>query len=321
MLNDVRQTLRFLAREPPLAVAMLVTLALGIGVTTAIFSVLDAVIIRPLPYRNPDQLVVVWQQDRTVGSWYTVSPANFLDWQRQSEVFDALAAVHQFQDTEFNLTTNATPQTVKGLHVSPELFRVLGVTPVVGRPFTAADAEPGHNAVVILGHELWVSRFGADRGIVGRDIRLNGENVAVIGVMPTAFEVPNEVSGAQLFLPLAWTAAQQQERSIANYFVVGRLKNGVGVTKAAADLDALARRLEREYPVANKDTGVLLDPLREQVVGSVRPSLLVVFAAAAGVLLLACFNLAARFPNGKEGSFCQLFAQTHNLAEDRIQRH
>ena len=292
MLGDVRQTLRFLTREPLLAVAMLVTLALGIGITTAIFSVLDAVIIRPLPYENPDQLVVVWQQDRTVGSWYTVSPANFLDWQRQTEVFDALAAVQQFQDTEFNLTTNATPQTVKGLHVSFELFRVLGVTPVIGRPFTAADAEPGHNAVVILGHELWVSRFGADRGIVGRDIRLNGENVAVIGVMPTAFEVPNEVSRAQLFLPLAWTAVQQQERSIANYFVLGRLKNGVGLTKAAADLDALARSLEREYPVSNKDTGVLLDPLREQVVGTVRPSLLVIFAAAAGVLLLGCFNLA-----------------------------
>jgi len=159
MLGDVRQTLRFLTREPLLAVAMLVTLALGIGITTAIFSVLDAVIIRPLPYRNPDQLVVVWQQDRTVGSWFTVSPANFLDWQRQTDVFDALAAVQQFQDTEFNLTTNATPQTVKGLHVSFELFRVLGVTPVIGRPFTAADAEPGHNAVVILGHELWVSRI------------------------------------------------------------------------------------------------------------------------------------------------------------------
>jgi putative ABC transport system permease protein len=292
MLDDVRQTFRFLVREPLLAVAMLVTLALGIGITTAIFSVLDAVIIRPLPYKNPDQLVVVWQQDRTDGSWFTVSPANFLDWQRQTGTFDALAAVQQFQDVEFNLTSDATPQTVKGVHFSSELFRVLGVTPVLGRPFTSEDAEPGHNSVVILGHELWVSRFGADRGIVGRDIRLNGENVTVIGVMPTAFEVPNEVTRAQLFLPLGWTAAQRQERRIANYLVLGRLKNGVGRTRAAADLDAFARQLEREYPASNKDTGVLLDPLRDQVVGTVRPSLLVIFAAAAGVLLLACFNLA-----------------------------
>src|SRR5947207_5348860 len=124
---------------------MLVTLALGIGVTTAIFSVLDAVIIRPLPYQDPDQLVVVWQQDRTVGSWGTVSPANFLDWQRQTEIFDALAAVQQFQDVEFNLANDAIPQTVRGLHVSSELFRVLRVMPVIGRPFTAADGAPAHN--------------------------------------------------------------------------------------------------------------------------------------------------------------------------------
>ena len=290
MLDDVRQTLRFLAREPLLAVAMLVTLALGIGITTAIFSVLDAVIIRPLPYNTPDQLVVVSEQDRTDGSPSTVSPANFLDWQRQSEVFDALAAVQQFQNIEFNLTTDAIPQTVKGIHFSPELFRVLGVTPIIGRPFSPEDVEPGRNSVVILGHELWVSRFGADRGIVGHDIRLNGENVTVIGVMPIAFEVP--IISAQLFLPLAWTPAQRQERSIANYLVLGRLKDGVGLAKAAADMDSLARRLEREYPVSNKDGGVLLDPLREQVIGTVRPSLLVIFAAASGVLLLGSFNLA-----------------------------
>jgi putative ABC transport system permease protein len=290
MLDDVRQTLRFLAREPLLAVAMLVTLALGIGITTAIFSVLNAVIIRPLPYNTPDQLVVVSEQDRTDGSPSTVSPANFLDWQRQSEVFDALAAVQQFQNIEFNLTTDAIPQTVKGVHFSPELFRVLGVTPIIGRPFSPEDVEPGHDSVVILGHELWVSRFGADRSIVGRDIRLNGEHVTVIGVMPTAFEVP--IISAQLFLPLAWTPAQQQERSIANYLVLGRLKDGVGLARAAADMDSLARRLERDYPVTNKDGGVLLDPLREQVIGTVRPSLLVIFAAAAGVLLLGSFNLA-----------------------------
>jgi predicted permease len=292
MLDDVRQTLRFLAREPFLAVAMLVTLALGIGMTTAIFSVVDAVIIRPLPFKHPDQLVVVWQQDRMDRSWFTVSPANFLDWQRQTEVFDALAAVQQFRDVEFNLTTDATPQTVKGVHFSSELFRVLGVMPIIGRPFTSEDADAGRNSVVILGHELWASRFGADGGIVGRDIRLNGENVRVIGVMPRAFEVPNEVIRAQLFLPLAWTAVERQERRIANYLVLGRLKNGVGLTSAAADLDVLARRLEREHPESNKDTGVRLELLREQIVGTVRPSLLVIFAAAAGVLLLACFNLA-----------------------------
>ncbi len=123
MLADVRQTLRFLATEPLLAVAMLGTLALGIGTTTAIFSVLNAVIIQPLPYKNPDQLAVVWKQDRTDGSWFTASPANFLDWQQQTEVFDSHAAIQQFQEIDFNVSTDGTPQTVKGVHVSAELFR------------------------------------------------------------------------------------------------------------------------------------------------------------------------------------------------------
>jgi putative ABC transport system permease protein len=290
MLSDVRQTIRFLIREPALAVTMLLTLAIGIGMTTAIFSVLDAVILRPLPYSNPDQLVVVWQQDRTDRSWFTVSPANFLDWQRQTSMFDELAAVQQFQDIEFSLTTAAMPETVNGVHFSPELFRVLRVAPAIGRTFTPDDAEPGRDAVVILGHELWVSRFGSDRSIVGRDIRLNGKSLTVIGVMPAGFDVP--LIRAQLYLPLAWTPAQRQERRIANYLVLGRLKDGVSLATAATALDSLARALERQYPGVNKDTGILLDPLREQVVGNVRPSLMVIFAAAAGVLLLACFNLA-----------------------------
>ena len=292
MLDDVHQTFRFLRREPLLAAAMLTTLALAIGSTTAIFSVLDAVIIRPLPFTNPEELVVVWQQDRTSGAWFTVSPANFLDLQKQTAVFDSLAAVQQFQETDFNLTSGAAPETVKGIRVSPELFRVLGVRPSIGRPFTAADSESGSARVVVLAHDLSTARFGADPRAVGTSIRLNGEVATVIGIMPPAFEVPNEVVHAQLLLPITWNAAQRQERSVANYFVIGRLNRGVGIAKASDDLDRVARRLEREYPVDNKDTGVLVQPLREQMVGTVRPALLIVFAAAASVLALACFNLA-----------------------------
>jgi len=237
MLDDVRQTLRFLRREPLLAAAMLATLALAIGSTTAIFSVLDAVIIRPLSFRNPDELVVVWQQDRTSGAWFTVSPANFLDLQKQTDVFDALAVVQQFQETDFNLTGGAEPETVKGIRVSPDLFRVLGVRPSIGRPFTAADSQSGSTLVVVLAHDLWTTRFGADQSVVGKSIRLNGEVATVVGVMPPTFEVPNEVVHAQLLLPITWNAAQRQERSVANYFVLGRLNRGLSIAKASADLD------------------------------------------------------------------------------------
>jgi putative ABC transport system permease protein len=234
-------------------------------------------------------LVVAWQHDRTDGSWFTVSPANFLDWQRQTGVFDGLAAIQQFHDVEFSLAEGGSSEAVRGVHVSQDLLRVLRVTPTIGRAFTPEDTELDRD-VVILGHDLWVGRFGSDQGIVGRDIRLNGKARRVIGVMPVGFEVP--LIRAQLYLPLAWTAAQRQERRIANYLVLGRLREGVSLRRAAADLEAVAQALAREYPATNKDLGVLLDPLHEQVVGDVRPSLLVMLTAAGGVLLLACFNLA-----------------------------
>ena len=290
LISDVRQALRFYRREPLLAGAMLVTLTLAIGLTTAIFAVLDSVVIRPLPYPDPERLVVAWQHDRSDGSWFTVSPANFLDWQAQTGVFDSLAAIQQFEDVEFSLGTAGAPAAITGIHVSPELFRVLGVAPALGRAFTARDAEPGRDRVVILGHDVWTARFGSDRSIVGRDIRLNGAPFTVIGVMPAGFELP--IVAAQVYLPVAWTPEQRRERRIANYLVVGRLNDQVTLAQASADLDGLARALERQYPATNRDTGILLDPLREQVIGTVRPSLVAMFAAAVGVLLLASFNLA-----------------------------
>src|SRR5262249_17178611 len=181
---------------------------------------------------------------------------------------------------------------VRGIGVCPDRFRLLGVAPSLGRAFTTADSRPESGLVVILQHELWVTRFGMDPTAVGRDIRLNGERATVAGVMPPGFEVPNEVIHGQLLLPIRWTAAERQERGAGSYFVLGRLRSGVTVSQAGAALDVLARRLEGEYPVENKDTGVLIQPLRDQIVGNVRPALLIVFAAAASVLVLACFNLA-----------------------------
>jgi putative ABC transport system permease protein len=293
MLNDIRNTFRFLLRERLLAAAVLATLGIGIGINAAIFSVLDAVVIRPLPYPEADQLVAVWQQDRKDKSPFVASAANFLDWQEQTKVFEALAAIQQFQEREFNLAVGAAPDNVKGVHISPDLFRVLRVNPAMGRAFTHEDAEANHDPVVILSHDLWVSRFGSDPHAVGRDLRLNGSNVRIAGVMPESFAIP--LVEAQIYLPLHWTMAERQERRVANYLVLGRLKNGVSIEAAGALLDSVAWALEQQYPESNKDLGILINPLKDKVVGTLRPILLAIFSAAGCVLLLACLNLANLF--------------------------
>lgn len=290
MLNDIRNTFRFLRREPLLAAVVLATLGIGIGINTAIFSVLDGVVIRPLPYPEADQVVAVWQQDRKDKSPFVVSAANFLDWQKQVSVFESLAAVQQFQKREFNLALAAAPDNVKGVCVSPDLFNVLRVSPAMGRAFTADDAEANHQPVVILSHDLWVGRFGSDPHIIGRDLSVNGSRVTIVGVMPTGFEIP--LVEAQLYLPLNLTIAERQERRIANFLVLGRLQAGVRIEAAMANLDSVAFALEQAYPESNKDVGILLTPLKDKVVGPLRPVLWAIFAAAACVLLLACLTLA-----------------------------
>jgi putative ABC transport system permease protein len=200
MLSDVRRALRILGREPALAASVVLTLGLGVGIATAIFSTLNAVVLQPLPYGDPARLVVAWQQDRTDGSQWVVSPANFLDWQQERRVFAALGAVQQFQDVDFNLTTGSSTEHVRGIRFTPDVLDVLGVRPHLGRTFTQADAD-ARRAVALLSYDLWLSRFARDPAIVGREIVVNGAATSVIGVMPRGFEIP--LVRAQLFLPLA----------------------------------------------------------------------------------------------------------------------
>ena len=292
MLDDIRHTVRFLLREPLLAAAVVVTLGVAMGINTAIFFVLDAVVLRPLPYPSPGQLVEVSQLDRVDGSPFVVSPANFLDWQRETRAFDSLAALQTFQETDYSLATNPAAASVKGLRVSPDLFKVLRVSPVMGRPFAASDAEPGRDMVVIVAHEFWTARLGSDPHAVGKVLRLNGQPLTIVGVMPRGFEVAHPLVRAQIYLPLAWNAEQRSERRIASYVVLGRVKDGMSIAEATAVLDPLGRALEHQYPATNKDTGILLQPLHEVVAGDVGPALVAILGAAGCVLLLACFNLA-----------------------------
>jgi putative ABC transport system permease protein len=293
MFDDARNTFRFLIREPQFALAVLGTLGTAIGINAAIFSVVEAIVIRQLPYPNPDQLVVAWQQDMTDKSHFVVAPANFLDWQREGKAFESLSAVEQFGERDFNMAAAAIPESVKGVRFSAELFQVLQVQPILGRVFSPREVEEGQTSVVVLGHDLWVSRFASDPNVIGRDLRLNGNLARIIGVMPAGFEIP--LVKAQIYLPLRWTPATRQERHTANYLVLGRLRTGVSLAGAAAQLGPVARAIEKAHPDSNKDQGILLEPLRDEVVGKVGPRLLLIFAASGCVLLLACFNLANLF--------------------------
>jgi len=286
---DCRLALRLLRREPTLAASVVLTLGIGVGIATAIFSALDAVVLHPLPYGNPDRLVAVWQTDRTDGSRSVASPGDFHDWRRERGVFAALGAVQQFQDVDFNLSIGPSSEHVRGIRFTPDVFDVLAVQPQLGRRFTPADVD-ARRSVALLAHDLWIARFAGDPAIVGREIVVNGAALTVIGVMPRGFEIP--LVRAQLFLPLLWTPAQQEMRREIGCLVLGRLTPGMSIVAAQARMDEVARALERAYPADNKDSGIAIDPLQDVVVGMIRPTLVILFAAAACVLALACFNLA-----------------------------
>jgi putative ABC transport system permease protein len=287
MIRDARYGLRSLTRSPGFATMAIVTLALGIGANTAIFSAVDAVLLRPLPYPAADELVIVWE-DAT--SWgfprNTPSPANYLDWKEQNRVFADMAAMRY---AGANLTGNGDPEAVTGRLVTPNLFSMLGVQAAIGRTF-APDEERSGAKVVVLTHGLWRRRYGADPTIVGRTIQMNGEPYAVVGVMPASFAFPDR--DAMFFWPLDLTPMRDMRGS---HFltVAARLAPGVTVNRARSDMDRVAKTIAAAHPgQSDANLGAVVVPLREQIAGDARTSLIVLFAAAGCVLLIACANLA-----------------------------
>ncbi len=290
LVADFRFGLRILLRNPGFTLAAIVVLALGIGANTAIFSIVNAVLLRPLPYQGASRIMQVWHVPPAKSfpgmTLFSVSPANYLDWQSQNGSFEQMAA-YGFES--FNVGGGERPEAIRGAAVAPGFFSILRVQPVLGRTFSPEEDRPGQGHVVILGHTVWRDHFAADPGILGRNVLFDGQTYTVVGVMPPKFKFPD---WADLWVPLAWTNEKRAVRGNHNYMVIGRLKPEVAVQQAKADLSAISVRLEQQYPEDDKGWGATVLPLREQIVGDVRPALLVLLGAVAFVLLIACANVA-----------------------------
>lgn len=284
MLNDLRYALRMIFKHRVFTCVAVLALGLGIGANTAIFSVINAVVLRPLPYRNPEQLVTVLHDKAK-----PVAPANYFDLAAQNTSFASIAAAQWWEP---NLTGREQPEHLRGLQLTAQMFQVLGVEPVLGRTFSAEEDQPGRERVVVLSHRLWQRRFGGDAGVVGQQVTFDGESYTIIGVMPAEFQfAPFWATNAELWAPLN-LAARANDRGGQSLRVFARLKPDVTRAMAQAEVATIFRRLEQEHPQANKGLALAVEPLHEQVVGKTRPALLILFGAVSFVLLIACANVA-----------------------------
>ena len=288
--QDIRYALRMLAKNPAFTAIAIIALALGIGANTAIFSVVNAVLLRPLPFKHPEQLVMLWENAAHLGfPKDTPSPANFLDWQKQGQSFSGMAAM---VERSFNLTGVGEPERLEGRRVSANLFDLLGVPALLGRSFVADDDRPGTH-VVLLSHALWQRRFGSDPSVIGRALTLNGENYTVVGIMPPFVQLPGySTRNDQLWVPIAFPQEEASQRG--NHFleVIARLKPGMTLKQAQVEMETIAARLAQQYPDYNKRRGAVVVPLHEQIVGDIKPALLILLGAVGFVLLIACANVA-----------------------------
>ena len=285
--QDVRYALRMMRKNVGFTCIVVVTIALGIGVNTAIFSVVDAVLLRPFPYQAPERLVIL-QERVSAGVGFSPSYPNFADWRIQNTVFDSISAV--CQNESFNLTGAGDPERVQGRLVSAEFFSTLGIKPLLGRNFLAEDDRQNATPTAILSYGFWQRRFGADQGLIGRQLTLNNQSFTVIGIAPANFEFGAE---ADVTVPIGLSAERFKVRGgDPGADVVARLKQNVSEQQAETELNLIAARLEQHYPESNKGRRVVITPLHESIVGNVRQPLLILLGAVGLVLLIACANVA-----------------------------
>jgi putative ABC transport system permease protein len=290
--QDIRYSLRMLVKHPGVATVAILTLAMGIGLTTAVFSVVHAVLIRPLPYADGDRIVVVHETFRQAGN---ASAGHFQDWTAHSTVFEHTGAGVA---ATYNLGDGGDPERVRGARVTPGFFRVASMPPAIGRYFTDQDAA-AEARVVVLSHSLWQSRFGGDPGIVGREIRLGAESFTIIGVAPDAYALTDPARGvtggfsSQLWTPLIFTAEQRANFGSHYLNVIAKLKSGVTLARAQEDLERVTQGIAERHPQDMLGRGVFVQPLAEQLVGNAPAQLVVLLAAVSMVLLIGCVNVAS----------------------------
>jgi putative ABC transport system permease protein len=290
LMQDLKYGLRVLRKNPAFAAAAIIVLALGIGANTAIFSLVNAVLLRPLPLPESDRLMLVWHVPPAKSfpgvTEFSVSPANYLDWQQHNHVFEQMTA---FGRPSMNLTGRAQPESLTAGAATADFFSVMKAPPILGRVFGAGEDQPGHDKVIVLGSAFWQTHFGSSSSALGQQLTLDGQAYTVIGVMPPTFDFP---PNAQVWVPLVWTDKERAVRGDHNYIVGARLKPGVDIKQAQAEMDTISSRLQQQYPVDDAGWGAVVVPLRENLVGDVRPALLVLLGAVAFVLLIACANVA-----------------------------
>ena len=286
-VRDVTYSLRVLLKSYGFTIVVILTLALGIGANTAIFSFANGILLRPLPYPQSDHLVVLDETalKRGVDSM-SVSYPNFLDWREQNTVFEDIATY--YGTSRFSLTGEGEPLQIRGTRINQGLFEILRVSPQLGRTFTANEDRPEEDAVVILGHDLWQRTFGGDPNIVGKKITISNRARTVIGVMPRGFRFP-EIS--ELWVPLALTT-KMFTRTDHGLQAVARLKDGVSLPQAQSEMNNIAARIEQQNPITNEGLGVKVMSLHQYLSGDYRDGLLILLGVVGCVLLVACVNVA-----------------------------
>ena len=291
LVQDVRYALRTLRRSPGFTLVAVLTVALGVGANSAIFSVVNGVLLKPLPYREPERLVRVFERHKVFPK-FPISPANFLDYRSQNQVFEDFAV---FTRRDLELAAEDRPERLSGMAVSSGFFRVLGFQPALGRDFQPEEELPSKNRGAVLSHSLWLRRFRGDPAIIGQALILSGNPYAVIGVMPRGLQ---HVGGEYRSLPHGegvdvWIPVNLPPRARGSHYLnaVARLRPGVSRERAEAEMNVLAARFEQQYP-SNKGWRIRLVELREEIVGQARATLLVLLGAVGFVLLIACANVA-----------------------------
>ncbi|HEV7377153.1 MAG TPA: ABC transporter permease [Pyrinomonadaceae bacterium] len=292
LFQDVRYGLRTLLKSPGFTIIAVAALSVGIGANTVIFSVVNTLLLRPLPFPHSEEITAILVKDTETGSLYSsYSYPNFEDIRDQNHVFEQVAAYNR---TTAFLRIGDEPERLQGADASADLFPLLGVNPLVGRTFSREEERPGAGRFILLSYEFWQRRFNADQNIIGQHLPIDGESVTVLGVMPQGFNFPVGARQADFWMPLASSLSEgaRAARGAVYLSVVGRLKPGVTLEQAQAEVNTIASRLEAQYPDANTGLSIALVPAHERLVGKVRPALLVLMAAVAFVLLIACANVA-----------------------------